>query len=61
MGTLKGDKAAQRKRRLQDKLEHRKMRFGDAKRGDDRTPRMEPNVRVKSYKLEDLLDDETGS
>jgi hypothetical protein len=48
MATLKGDKAAQRKRRLQDKR--------DAKR-DDRTPRMEPNVRVKSYKLEDLLDD----
>jgi len=53
MGTLKGDKAAQRKRRLQDKR--------DQKRGDDRTPRMEPNVRVKSYKLEDLLDDEEAS
>lgn len=53
MSSLKGDKAAQRKRRQQDRRE---------KLLDDRTPRMAPNVRVKSVdlkKLEELFEDES--
>jgi len=51
MGSLKGDRAAQRKRRLQD-IKGKK---------EERTPRMSPNVRIRTVdlkKLEDILDED---